>query len=195
MYRLVCALLCTVLPASSYAALIIDGGQHELLAGGEYKIPIMARGDDGDKVEGVNLYVQITPNEPGTPFITGLDIEGPGTLFNPNSAGQQVFSADEWTWGGDNLTISGKLALEDEIPLAFLTVNTVGANPGVYNLLLKKVMGSDAFTSDFGGLPTTVYDGTITVTAVPEPASCLMLACGVGILVVGEFMRRRKIST
>ena len=76
-----------------------------------------------------------------------------------------------------------------ETPLARINVNTSALAPGAYALTATNVV---AFDSNAASIPIVVSNGTLTVSAVPEPATIALLTMIVGVTVVSR--RRRKHS-
>ena len=77
--------------------------------------------------------------------------------------------------------------------IATVTFDTIGTAAGDFDLLLTGVAGAfnTTFFSGADALPTTAINGTLRVTAVPEPSQMALLGVAtVGF--VGRWRRRRK---
>jgi len=171
----------------------------------EQRIPVMVSSATHERVEGVNLVVQIAdgglPNN-GTataPRITNLDIVGPGAIFNASNTGSWPVYLGVGTQNqppylmamADTESAAGDV--EANGVLAWLTVNTAGTTLGSsYRVNLQDVgenVVDGPWTTDFAGTPATfpANDGWIVI--VPEPSTLLLLltACGI-------FLCRRRLK-
>jgi fibronectin-binding autotransporter adhesin len=157
--------LMAVSPALASPLISVDQ-QYMLNTNAQRRIPILVSSAAHERVEGLNLAVQIgdggTVNlgSNTTPQITGLDLIGPGTIFNASNTGSTplylgtggnppflIAMADTTTASGD---------LDANGVLAWLTVNPSGAAVGsAYQVILQNVGAnyvSGPWTSDFGGV-------------------------------------------
>jgi hypothetical protein len=185
--------------AAASAAPIIDLGSYSITQGTTQSISINVS-DSGsafaEDIEGMDLKLQIGAGTGTTPAIDSIDLLT-GTVFS-----SIVTSSDIDTPSGGNLP---QYMLRDLITnsageyvnanglLATVVLDATGATPGVYafDLTSSKDPGSDTefFNGDGVTVPATFGNGTITVTAVPEPASAALLLTGSVI-----FIRRRRVQ-
>ncbi len=189
--------------AIASADLVIDVGTHDFQPGEVRTIALSVAG--GDSVVGLNLYIQIGDggevNEgvDTVPIMTGVDIIGPGTLFNASNTGQQGGgSPDGLAWIATTTT-AGSDVLPAEGVFALVTIDASKTVAGQsYALRLKDVLEnveglgpiSTSFLTSTGGLANlSITDGTLRI--VPEP-STLALAFGVLPLLVGFALFRRR---
>jgi autotransporter-associated beta strand protein len=139
--------------------------QYMLNTNAQRQIPVLVSSAAHERVEGVNLVVQIgdggavNAGVNTAPQITNLDLVGPGTIFNASNTG----STPQYLGTGgnppyliamaDTTTASGDLDANGV--LAWLTVNPSGAAVGsTYQVILQNVGANYAtgpWTSDFGG--------------------------------------------
>ncbi|MEX0778067.1 MAG: PEP-CTERM sorting domain-containing protein [Phycisphaeraceae bacterium] len=167
------------------AAPIIFAGDHTLLPNTPGQIiQIMISGAAEDpEIEGVNLYLQIGNANSG-PVITALELVN-GTIFQgtTNFADDLgTVPAPQWQAAqGVTLLSPASIPVPSNGVLATLTLDTTGLTSGSWSLILDP---SAIGTTDFGGAPATLINGTLSI---PEPASLVLLA-GLG---VGWMGRRR----
>ena len=161
-------------------AAVIDVGTHYLLPNDERRIPITVSG--GDLVEGLNFYIQVADggeiNEgiATKPKITGLDIIGPGTLFNQSNTGSEPMhlpdSGGTYLIWKDSTTTAPGVHLNATGTLAFVTINTANtsSSDSPYSLNLDNVAANyfypdEPFSTDFDSetpLPT-IHPGQIII--------------------------------
>jgi hypothetical protein len=149
--------LCLVLAVSSAlgSPLISISEQYMLNTDAQRQIPIMVSSATLERVEGVNLAVQIGDGGAinggvnTVPRITNLDLIGSGTIFNASNTGstpQYVGSLGNPPYliaTADTTTTSG--TLEANGVLARLTVNPAGATVGsTYQIALQNVGANDS---------------------------------------------------
>lgn len=124
----------------------------------------------GEMIQGMNFVFGIGDEQSaGLPLITAVDLDGIGTVFNGNANPPTfpTFPPPGFVVVGGTTTISG--FVDPAGVLGFVTVDTTGVTPGVYDLKLKKDFGFPQ--NSFNFTPTVpVYDlGTLTVTPEPTP--------------------------
>jgi hypothetical protein len=141
----------------------------------------------GTSVGGVNV-----------PKITGIDMTQGIFLGNNIGESGKLISPDKLL-GFDSITATTGTSVNDNGTLASITFDATGLAPGTFTFRLFNVGANDASfangSSDWNDTtPTTFsFSGTpasnaVTITVVPEPASCaLLLGAGACLL-----MRRRK---
>jgi hypothetical protein len=162
---------------------LINVGTHELQPGTPNQtVPIYVSG--GDAVEGLNLYVGVGDGgallggtDGSAPAITGLDIVT-GTIFGANNTGQQTPNQTVQFWSASTTTNSGSVSASGL--LATIIVDTTGFTAGnSYDLMLASYPAATGVPdSDFGGVPGTFINGTLTI--VPEPGALGLLAALAG---------------
>ena len=139
------------------------------------------------------------PDIPGSsidsPTITSVDLIGSEspTIFTGNNNGQDIPENRPRAYQASVVTDTGTVSGSGL--LATVTIDTTGYLSGTYDLTLT----GDA-DNDFSGLeiidalsvvlPSTVHNGSITVTSVPEPESVAVVA-GFGLLLL-TVTRKRK---
>ncbi|MEM9657360.1 MAG: hypothetical protein AAF961_03275 [Planctomycetota bacterium] len=164
------------LPDRASADLVIEIGDIQLFENtANQVVPISVTG--GDPVQGLNFNIQVADGGPEAPngvmdgpAITGVDVIGPGTIFNGNNTGQ----------GGNGLvlpqfaeaiTTTSSGTVNAVGTLAFVTFDTTGFSAGSsFDLLLKGTLNSD---TDFAGVSANITNGTISLVVVPEPSAFL----------------------
>jgi hypothetical protein len=169
----------------------------------DYRIPIMVSTTSNERVEGVNLAVQIadggTPNG-GTatsPTIKDLDIVGTGTIFNASNTGctplyQGVGTENEapYLLAMASTTVESG-SLEANGILAYLTIDASGAALGSYKLSLQEIgenLDGGPWSTDFCGISAAIMDdGWIVV--VPEPSVLMLLSVAIVVLFIGRRLR------
>jgi hypothetical protein len=165
-------LLTAVSPALGSPLISVDQ-QYMLNTDAQRRIPILVPSAAHERVEGVNLAVQIgdggavNAGSNTAPRITNLDVIGPGTIFNASNTGSTpqylgtggnppylIAMADTTTAYGD---------LDANGVLAYLTVNPSGAAVGsAYQVILQNVGANyttGPWTSDFGGVAASFPAG------------------------------------
>lgn len=106
----------------------------------------------------------------------GSTFFGPGTINN--TTGTISFVFDALIGPGPGATGNGVIA----------NINFMAANAGFSTLGFSNVLAQN---SDLATLNTQILNGSVTVTAVPEPAAYLMFGAGLAGLAVA---RRRKVA-
>ncbi len=198
--------VCILLTSSALGTPIISIGTYEMSnLNQEYRIPIAVSSGAHERIEGMNLAVQIgdgglaNGGKDTTPRITGIDIVGPGTVFNASNWGStpiylgvgQENQPPYLIGRAETVTASGDLDANGV--LAYLTVNPEGAAIGSsYRISLQNVGANNAngpWSTDFAGIPAsfTANDGWIVI--VPEPSIGVLLLAAVGTLL---FTRKRR---
>ena len=140
----------------------------DAVAGLELDIQV---GDGGSDLGGTNVG----------PTITSIDLIT-GTAFQVDSAAQ----ADVVTFPRarqSTVDIAGSVTADAGTGglIATVVFDTTGQTPGTYDLLLSGVAGSFStqfFAQNGDPIQTTVTNGTVEITPVPEPASLGLLAVG-----------------
>jgi hypothetical protein len=180
--------------ATSHAAAIVVG-PHTLLGNiANQKFTVLISGTD--QVASLDFYAQIgdggtfnggTNTKPvfqNVDILTGTIFASPnntGATGDPSSGGN---AAHPLIWLDGTTTPPPSTTVLDTGVLATFTVDTTGAAPGDYPLLLSGVASKfGPFTTDLrvqGGakIPLTITNGTITVLPTPEPASLSFLIVG-----------------
>lgn len=190
-------LLGFVAPRLAEAGIMVWTGIVEVPADQTTTIPIYMEGDQS--FESLNLYVELGGGGDDPPIITGLDVIGPGTVFESNHFIPSVFQADARTWGAGVLTQAGTI---DPSPgevavLAWLTVDATGAREGdffplIFGGILPEVV-EEGFWTDFNGERFSIDSpgsGLVVASAVPEPGAFVMF--GIGAAAVGLCYQRRR---
>jgi hypothetical protein len=83
-----------------------------------------------------------------------------------------------------------ELDLLQPADFSLASLKFTGIGLGVSNVVLKNVVLVDALANEL--INPTLGDGSVTVTPVPEPATILLLAVGIGGL---GFVRRRRLMS
>lgn len=184
-------------------ALVITVGDNPLLENtAGQTVDIYMTGGDG--IDGVNFRAQIADGYPEVggssvdgPDFQGLDATSAGMIFSGESATQTFMfaQATEWNFSADpSATGSGLLAT--------LTIDTTGhfVTDAVtsWALDLEGMVFGDttAFTGPpLTNVPISITNGTIFLTAIPEPAIVVQLLGLAGAGTLGLWFRRRKSRT
>jgi len=200
-------MLAVSMAAAAPAATITVGNY--IAAPGWTNFPITILVSGGDPVAGINLALQVdaqsdlTGVQPGEPLFeydgvdqnntawdgVGGDVTAAGTIFGPNNTGFPAhFESSTGDWVYMTVTTNSGTVPASGV-LAYLSISTVGAAQGLYDLnLFVDVIGS----SDFAGVPATLINGTILIPE-PEPASIVLgLFAAVGFSFVALRRRRRS---
>ena len=168
------------------------------------RIPIMVSSASHEHIAGVDLYVQIADGGPvnggsaTAPRIVGLDLTGPGTIFNASNKGAATSFLGQGANNNppyliaeaDTITASGDL--EANGVLAYLSVNTFGAALGSYRVKVQDVgenVASGPWTTDFG-ISSAAFSDDGWIVVVAEPSTFVSL-----LLVLGLCLGRRIIRT
>lgn len=148
----------------------------------------------GDQVAGLTFWAQVGEGPAAFggadgPDITYVDIIGPGTIFFGNNTGENGDpTAQVLGEYYEAVTTTGSGTVAAEGVLAYVTMDTTGFFAGrVFDFKLADTLTGD---TDWGGTPIDITNGTITLTAIPEPASLGL----VGIAGLGLLARRRRLA-
>jgi len=147
-------------------------------------------------IEGLDFYVDTPagtgPTIQSVDLITGTPFAGDNTGATPysgNTANSQYFAIVQ------NPGVGGIPQLATgSTKVATVVFNSAGVSANDYALLLKNTaLGTTDYTvpGTFDPLGITVNNGTITVTAVPEPAE-MAVAAGLTLVAFGAWRRIRK---
>jgi hypothetical protein len=183
---------------SAKAALTVSIGHDYITPGATQSFPISVSDTDNaqtDDIEGMTFTLQIGSGTGSTPSIVGADlltntvwkglVSGPVYVSTggntPQFVSQDLITDNAGEYLGEYNSPSGTLAT--------FTVNTAGATPGNYSLLLVGTLdpGSDSQFIDGSGntVPAVFNAGILTVQAVPEPL-------GLGIAAAGMMLALRR---
>jgi hypothetical protein len=178
------AMVCSLAAVSQAAITVSTGGPYNFLQGTVGNIvTVTGSAGAGEMIEGMNFTLGIgDQTTAGTPIITGVDIIGPGTVFNPNNTGQFNVVNPVPTLVTVYSVTTAAGAVSATGTLGFATISTVGVAPGSYALNLKKNVGFPQPTFSFAPAGFTLVrddfstDATavINVLEIPEPASVVM---------------------
>ncbi|NLE37200.1 MAG: hypothetical protein GX621_04165, partial [Pirellulaceae bacterium] len=174
-----CFLVFFATSATTSAALVVTAGDHRFWPDETRTIAIQVTG--GDLIEGLDLYVQIgdggeyNGGTDTTPVIVGVDIVGPGTIFEPSNDGQMDDLVALGCWAG-TFTLMASPLVPAEGVLGFLSLDATGTQPGeTYPLLLTGVMagvfGEPGIDTSLINLdpdfPTpTIHNGSILIVPI-----------------------------
>lgn len=180
---------------------IVLGGEHVLIADRANQIvnifasPTFA----GEIAPGFNLNLFVDDGgsvvgglDNNAPKITSVNLKPVGGLFSAIPDSQTVVFSSQKLF---QVTIAPTTAatrpqITANILLAQVTLDTTGLTTGNWVFGLNGLPGVGLPASDFAGNTTVVTNGTLTITAVPEPSTIALTAIG---LVTGVcFQRRRK---
>ncbi len=164
--------------ASAFGAPVISiGTQYMLNTSQTRRIPIYISTSSNEKIEGVNLYVQVgdggaaNGGTDATPAIVSLDVVGSGTVFNASNTGCDPFYLDLMA-AASTTTASGSVSANGV--LAYLTVNPNGATVGSsYRISLQNVganVDGGPFDTDLAGVSASFVeeDGWIQVVSLHD---------------------------
>ena len=184
-----CLFLC-VLHASSRADIVINVGDRVLLPNQSGQtIEILVTG--GDQVQGLNFNIQIVGDLPA-PVFEDVDILT-GAIFASNNSGANHVGDLPQLQAWSTTTQSGTVSAEGR--LASVVVDTTGLLSGTWDLnMLDTANGPTDFASDT--LALSITDGSITISAVPEPGNLArfsMLLLAAVIAVHGAFAQPSSI--
>lgn len=184
----------SLLSATASAGVVIDVGIASLIENKPNQtIALTVSG--GDVVQGLNFNLQVAdggPDEGGSiagPAITAVDIIGAGTIFADNNTGQNDDSLNSPQLFVTSTTTSmGTVAADGT--LAFVTFDTTGFFAGsTFTLLLKDTLNG---ATDFAGIPATITNGTLAITAIPEPSAMLYVGMIAAMVGAGVRLTRRR---
>lgn len=116
--------------------------------------------------------------------------------FNPGSGGStalfSAFAYDMFGNVGQFDEIVGAADISPILPLSAFSGSVDWTNLGAIGFTIDSRSGIDPVLGEFGGINFDGKVGSITVNAVPLPASVLMLLSGVGAVGGVGFLRRKK---
>ena len=176
-------------------------GQHELLPNQANQIinilaqPMFA----GELAPGLNLNFVLDDGgsvvggiDGNAPLITAINLKPVGGLFAgiPDSQTIVFQSPELYQLTIAPTNVANRPEITSNVLLAQITFNTSGLTSGNWVLNLDGLPGVGLPKSDFAGSPTTVFNGSISIAAVPEPGSgCVLLLTAVGLLLRGRTKR------
>lgn len=144
--------------------------------------------DDGGSVAG-----GINGN---SPTITSIDLKPIGGLFsNPlitDSQSNVLSTPKLFQVTLAVTTVALRPVITPNVLLARVTLNTTGFTSGTWVLDLNGIPAVGLPSSDFAGAATTVNNGSITITAVPEPSSLMAIGVFFGVALASRRRRRGK---
>jgi len=147
-----------------------------------------------DNVDGIfafgDLTVSDTANANGTFDITNIT----GSVIDDRSGTPTVdaISFEIPNFNDPNPTVAFGFSYDDVMPLNINGVLFQGASADIYNLWSTGGSTGELYTYGDGALPAFDAHGTLSVGAVPEPASWAMMLMGFGALGGALRIRRRK---
>jgi hypothetical protein len=184
--------------ASISQAATIDIGNHILLPNTPNQ-QIQIFGTGGEDIQGVDMFLELSTLANEGPIITGIALQGPGTLFGSNGTPPNVASlpGNQRYWTADVATLNGTVVLQPTLPVAIVTIDTTGITAATTNktFVLNASPGQNLTkylisTGSFNLFPVGSTQGTLTITAVPEPSTMVLAGlAGVALIVFGA---RRK---
>ncbi len=187
-----CAALGLVLALGASAAradLIITVGQTQLQPDTPNQ-PVQIFVTGGDPVEAVQVECQIEDgalNGPITaPTITELDVVT-GTIFSANHFGQTpplTGVINSWLATRGTWTSSGTVAASGLLATVYIDTTGFTSPTGTWAL---KLSGTRNGNTVFGDIEPTIFNGSVTLEPVPEPATALIAVAGAALL-----LRRRS---
>ena len=165
----------------------IIGGDHQLMSNQANQIVDILASPSlvGELANGLNFNVVIGDGgsvvggiDNNTPKITGINLKPTNGLFNGLPDIQtNVYSSPKLfqsTIAASNLAT--RPTITSNVLLAQITFDTTGFTFGTWKLGLDGFPSVGLPSSDFAGAATTVFNGNISIAAVPEPSSfCLLL--------------------
>ncbi|MEQ1828956.1 MAG: PEP-CTERM sorting domain-containing protein [Pirellula sp.] len=184
----------------SLHAAFMFAGNHTLVANqANQVINIFASSATGEVAPGFNLNFVIDDGgsivggvDNNTPKITSINLKPtaglfagiPDIQFNALSS-QKLFQV---TIAPTN--IANRPTISTNSLLAQVTLDTTGLTSGTWVLDLDGLPSKGLPSSDFAGLATTVTNGSVNITAVPEPSGVLTLCLVGGCALLARFRRR-----
>lgn len=210
-FSAIAILVCLASVAQAAAVLSVGNVVLEPNKAGQ-AVPVFITNDSAAASAGMNLWVLVGDGGP-TNNITGpgvqvgpsvaIDIVTAPNLFSSNNTGQGNLDP-----GGDfgpqgagasTTTSSGTVPVPaGSVRIGTLIFNTTGFAAGTWDLNMggnnnpTSAFLSDISGTSINGLDLSVIDGSLTITAVPEPSSIVMgLFAIVGLSATAIYRRRR----
>ncbi len=131
-----------------------------------------------------------------SPKITSINLKPAGGLFTgiPDSQSIVLQTQKLYQVTIAPTNVANRPVITANTLLAQITLDTTGLTLGNWVLDLDGLPTKGLPSSDFAGLATTVTNGTVGITAVPEPGSLLVLGIVGGIAALSSFRRRRTFN-
>ena len=186
---------------NSLHAAIILAGNHTLAANqANQVINIFATSATGEVAPGFNLNFVMDDGgsivggvDNNAPKITSINLKPTNGLFaGIPDAQNNVFSSQKlWQVTIAPTNVANRPVISANVLLAQVTLDTTGLTSGNWVLDLDGLPLRGLPSSDFAGLSTTVTNGSVSISAVPEPSSLLAIGFAGGIAAIACFRRRR----
>ena len=167
----------------------IIGGDHQLKSNQANQIVnIMASASFSDELaNGLNFNLVFDDGgsviggiDNNTPKITGINLKPSNGLFGvlPDIQTNVFMSPKlfQTTIAASNLAT--RPTITSNVLLAEIIFDTTGFTAGTWKLDLDGITAVGLPSSDFAGPATTVFNGNISIAAVPEPSSVCLLLLG-----------------
>ncbi len=156
--------------------------------------------NDGPSVtlNGVELELLIGDGSGVGPIFQAVSVIAPGTLFASNNTGDRGAGdlSNNQVFQRTTSTSSGTVTLDNgTFDLATVTFDTTGVSPGDYSWSPSDSPNGPSFFTDSSGTVTpTLANGTLSVSAVPEPVNGALAVFGTLMAVIGgsRWLRRRR---
>lgn len=186
---------------SSVHAAFVFTGNHTLVANqANQVINIFATSATGEVAPGFNLNFVIDDGgsiaggvDNNSPKITSINLKPVGGLFAsiPDVQSNVLSTQKLYQVTIAPTNVANRPVITANSLLAQVTLDTTGLTSGTWVLDLDGLPSRGLPSSDFAGLATTVINGSVSITAVPEPSSLLALSLVGSVAALARFHCRR----
>ena len=184
---------------SSLQAGIVLTGNHNLVANQANQVinVFASPSNAGEIAPGLNLNFVVDDGgsivggvDNNAPRITSINLKPVGGLFAniPDVQSNVLLTQKLYQVTIAPTNVANRPVITTNVLLAQVTLDTTGLTTGSWVLDLDGLPARGLPSSDFAGIATTVFNGTVTI-AVPEPSSLLTLGLVGGISLLARIRR------